>query len=347
MLYYQDEFVDWKSGKKELESEIRVQITNLRNQFFAKDKPGYVSVVYPGGKKQTNVTGFHELPRLYALELRGGEYGDWRYTPKMPSRDKTGRLVFSYHHEYMRESKMLTEKDVEFLWFLINKSDSVRCGDIKVVDPEADASKEAADMAKDIDLKFWIYGRGSHVSSNAKLLRSVASAFGIADIDKLGINQVRNQLFKVVDAGEKSHDLYVNAALFEKLIDSSGSLRIANVIREAIAEGTIVFNKQNTAWYFNDGTETMELLLKVKPAYISKKEMALIEDAISNVKMKGRILAFLGFSDFSSGDELRELDRTSLMKMCKDRELEVSPKDTVDALVEKLCVKLAIPPTSK
>jgi len=346
MLYYQNEFVDWKKGKSELCNEIRVQIENLRNQFFAPNKPGYVSVVYPGGARVINVSGFRELPRMYAMELRGGEYGDWRYTPKMPSRDKDGRLVFSYHHEYMRESKLLTEKDVEFLWFLMNKSDAVRCGDIVVVDPEADASREAADMSKDVDLKFWIYGRGSHVSTNAKLLRTVATAFGVEDVNKLGINQVRNQLFRVVDAGEKSHDRFVNVSVFEKLIDSIGSLRVATVIREAIGSNAIVFNKQNTAWYLGEG-ENMELLLKLKPADIAKKEMALINEAIDNVKIKGRILAYLGYSEFQNGDELRELDRPSLMKMCKDREIETTLKDTIEVLVEKLCLKMEIPSTSK
>lgn len=347
MIYYQNEFVDWKNGKTELAKEVRVQIENLRLQYFAKDKMGFVSIMYPGGVRKQNISGFYEMPRTYALELRGGDYGDWRYTPRMPARDKNGNLRFTYHHEYMREARMLTDKDVEFLWFLIYKSPAVRAGDIVVIDPENEASKEAEAIAKDIDLKFWLYGRGSHVATNQKLVRSIAKAFGMDDVDKLGFNQVKNQLFKIVDAGEKSRDVYVNGSLFEKLIDSAGSLKIANVIREGIGEKNIVYNKSNTSWFFDDGSDDKPLLLKLKPSDISSKDMALVNEAIENARLKNKILAYMGFSEFSSADELREMDRHALMRMCKDRDIETGIKDNAEILVQKLCEKMDIPYTPK
>lgn len=347
MIYYQNEFVDWKRNKSDLEKEVRVQIENLRLQYFAKDKMGFVSIVYPGGIRKQNPSGFYEMPRTYALELRGGDYGDWRFTPRMPARDKNGNLRFTYHHEYMREARMLTEKDIEFLWFLIFKSQAVKVGDIIIVDPENEASKEAEAIAKDVDLKFWLYGRGSHVANNQKLVRSISKAFGLNDVDKLGFNQVKNQLFKVVDAGEKSRDVYVNAALFEKLIDSTGSLKIANVIREGIGEGNIVYNKSNTSWFFDDGSDDKPMLLKLKPADIASKEMALISEAIESSRLKNKILAYMGYSEFSSADELREMDRPALMRMCKDREIEYGKNDTGEELVVKLCAKMDIPYTPK
>ena len=55
----------------------------------------------------------------------------------------------------------------------------------------------------------------------------------------------------------------------------------------------------------------------------------------------------MGYSEFSSADELREMDRPALMRMCKDREIEYGKNETSEDLVVKLCAKMDIPYTPK
>lgn len=345
MLYYNGKLVDYKNGKDEFSSKLRADLHELSERFFGSNAPGYAILRYPKGERRKNVTGLYEPVKPYVVDHRSYD-GQWFYSKKAP-RIVNGREEFTDRFTVVRDPYTIYERDLEFLWFLLNHSSSLKAGRIYVEDKEALAEKEAKSLASDVDIRFMIYGKQSPIAQDKEIFRQVATIFGVKEVGRLGFMQLKNVVYGLVSNGERDGNRFINFDVFEKLVNGNVRRRVSHTVRSAINDGSLKFNPKDYKWYFSVGGEYVEELHTLKLIDVPHKEELLIEAALSDGALKGAIFSALGKDDFENADELREYDRKVLMGMGNRYGVEVSSKDTKEDIVKKLCEKLNVAYTPK
>jgi len=339
MLYYNGELVDWQKGKKEIEANVRVQMNDIYERFFGDNAPGYAIVRYPKGTRKKNVSGYYEPVKPYIVDHYSAD-NLWVFTRYRKRQDKEGREDYVDKFTVIKDPYVIQKKDIEFLWFLMHQSASLKARKIYIEDKEAIAEETAKQMASDVDIKYLIYGKTSPISNDKETFKQVATVYGIKDVNRLGFLQLKNIIYGLVSEGEKNGNRFINFATFEKLVNGHTARRISFIVRGAVNDGSLRFNPKDYKWYFSIGGDYTEELLQLKLKDVPHKEELLIEAALSDGALKGAIFSALGRQDFESDDELREYERKVLIQMGNRYGIETSSKDTKEQMVEKLCKHL-------
>jgi hypothetical protein len=333
MIYYDERPVLWdrKTGLNEIEKSVQDEITYLKNKYFSPNSPGVVRVIYKRGQMEAAKNVFGILKK-FPIPLLSSD-GLWRY-----SAARKGKDGFVDSHMFVTYSTAYKEKDIEFLWFLFNRS-SVLNKFVFVEDKEAEAKKEVETMATDADIRYAIMGN-SPTAKDEKLIRQVSEIFGMKEVEKKGINQVKKELYDLLLDGEKMKDAFVNFRKFEEMTDGSNKRKAAYYAKASISDGTVKY--KDRAWYLMSGNEYSEKLMSIQAKDAAFREQLFIDEIVTNPNTRSRLFSAIGQEEIETAEDLRSLDRPVLMKKLKELGEVVKASDTAEVLVEKLCAKLGI-----
>jgi len=339
MIFYNGEMVDYKKKDTELAKEISKTIAEFKLNNFGKDKKGFCQLRYPNGVRVKNISGKYEPKKQFFLDLVSWD-GLWRWSDAKP---RNGKFRYQNgNHLKISDPYMFEEKDAELVWFLQTHCPQVKSGKVYFEDFEAKAEKEAKELVEDLDIRHAIYSKKSPVSQDIPLLRQVAEVFGIEDVNKLGVFELRNALYHKITNGEASGSKYVNFQRFEELTDNKGKMRAATTIRKAINEESLRYNKKDKSWWSCAAGEDIECLLTLKPNEVADKEGVLLEKVIEDKSFRAIVYAELGITGYATKDEVKDLGYTALAKICKLEGIEVKTTDKLADLVDKYCEKFNI-----
>lgn len=328
MIYYNDNPVNWNrtSGLSEIERLVKEEILQLKNKYFSDNTMQRVRVIYPHGKPEQKFRVFGVL-KLLPIPLKSAD-GLWRYSASLK-----GANGYADSHKFVTYSSVYSEKDIEFLWFLMNRC-SMLNKLIFVEDLEAEAKKEVESLASDADIRYMIMGN-SPIAKDEYLIRQVSEIFGVRDVSKKGINQVKKELYDALVDGEKAGDKFVNYAKFEELTQADVKRKAAFYAKASINDGTVGY--KDRAWYLMSGREYSEKLMTINAKDAAYREQLFVDEIVNNPSIRSRLFQAIGQEEYSTPDEFRQIDRQSLLQKCKSLGIKTSPTDKAEELVEKLC----------
>lgn len=331
MIYKNDVLIVWDGKRQEEytpdEARVRAEILEIRNKYFADNTLKKVCLLYPNGKpKQEDGGGFAVL-KMFPIPLNSAD-GQWRWTAN--TKTKKG---YTDSHRYVKHSTILHPRDIEFVWFLMNRS-SVLNRYIVIEDLEADARTEITSMSTDADIIYMLTSPRSPIAKDEKLVRELADIFNIKDADKIGLYSVKSKLLAALKEGNQNGDKFTNYEKFDEFVEGSNVREAAFITRTAIASKEVGY--KDRAWWIMSGTSYEEQLMKVNAKDAAYKEQVLIDEVVKNSNIRDRLYSALGVEQGVTIDKLRELDRNSLRRKLK----ELTGKDhnvTKEELIAAIC----------
>jgi len=238
MIYKNEVLINWKNPVSKDDVLVRDEIIEVKNKYFSDNTHKAVKILYPAGEPDLSQGGFPQL-KVFLIPLTSTD-GEWRWSAaKMTTKTKTNPKGFVDHHYTIRHGDVLREKDIEFIWFLKNRSSQLNKR-IFIEDLEGKATEKVKELASDADIKFMLMGNKSPIANDEKLIREVASIFGLRDVEKLKINELKLALYERVLEGEKSKDKYVNFERFEEITEGNNTRKAAYLARIAINDKMII-----------------------------------------------------------------------------------------------------------
>ena len=90
------------------------------------------------------------------------------------------------------------------------------------------------------------------------------------------------------------------------------------------------------------GREYSEKLLTINAKDAAYRDQLFIEEVVTNPTVKSRLFSAIGQEEITSAEDLRDIDRNTLIKKCKENGLEGKPSDDKETLIERLCKKYGI-----
>lgn len=340
MIYYNDEPVIW-SGTKELTDlakSVRDEITQIKNKFFGTKNMGKVVLLYPKGKPKEKDNGF-TIMKIFPIPLTSSD-GMWRYSSS--KKNNKGEYVDS--HVYIKNAQSFTEKNLEFIWFLLNRS-SVLNKYIFVEDKEGEAKKENEKMATDAYIRYMLMDKRSPVANDKKTIEQVAEIFGVPNVEKRGIEELKKDLYTMLVKGQENNDKFCNYDKFDEFVGGEIKRKAAFYARQSINDGTVGY--KDYAWHLMAGREFDEKLCSIDRKEASFKEQAFIDTVVNNASVRSRLFKAIGQEEYRTCAELWDLDRPVLQRKAKDELGIFDPKLKAEDLVKKLCEHYGIEFTPK
>lgn len=332
MILYDNTKLDWENGSDPKEKLVRDEITEIKNKYFRSGEKK-VCLLYPRGEPRPDEADGFNVLKMFPIPLNSAN-GRWRWTVGAVVW-RNGNPEYSDYHRYVKHRDYLTEKDAEFLWFLLNRSNVINHR-IFIEDLEADAEKEVKKTASRAYVEFMLMDSHSPISSNHKLIREVAAVFGIKNADNIGINQVKVALKDELIRGQEMGDKFTNFDKFEELVNGEAMREAAFTARQAIVNKDVGF--KDNAWWIMSGTSYDEKLMQITSKDRPYKEQVFVDEVVNNANVRDRLYSALGKVEGVTVDKLRELDRTVLMNKYADETGEKLPATTKkEEAIEKLC----------
>lgn len=333
LLYYNNELVNYKRQQTPLEQRVYSEITEIKNEYFGENKLGKVVLLYPNGEIRERDKGWTQA-KQFAIPLKGKD-GMWRCTGSVrnPNNNRVNQGYVD-HHKFVTYETVLTEKDIEFIWFLKHES-SVLGKYVFFEDLEGDAKEEVEAMASDAEVRFMITSPKSPISKNETLLREVASVMGVPNTDKIGINQLKKELYETLVDGHEYGDKYINYDTFDKLVNGDKVRKAAHVARRAISNNIVGYSK--SAWWLMNGRNYEERLVNVSPTDGASRDQVFIQAVVDNATIRSRVFMVMGEQENITLKDLREQDRSSLQRTLRELTGEFSSNDKKEEIIEKLC----------
>lgn len=330
MIYYGGKLLDLKAEKlTRMEKEVSDEITEIRNIHFGGTGKGRIILRYPNGERKEKDDGFTVL-KMFQIPLNSSD-GMWRYSEaKMLP---TGKYA-DHGHLGIKDRHVFREKDVEFIWFLLNRS-SVLNKYVFIEDLEKDAKGENEEMASDAYIRFMLMDRHSPIYSNHKLIRETAEVFGLRDIERLGNEEVKKALYGLVVEGEEMKDKFVNFDKFDELVKGEVKRKAAYYARASINDGTVGY--KDRAWHLMAGREYDEKLCTISLKEAAFKEQAFIEEVVGNANVRSRLFSAIGQEEITTALDLWDLTLPVLKSKLKDETSEYDVKHNKEDVVKKLC----------
>lgn len=334
MIYYLDKEVDW--NKKSLppgsiEKQVKEEIEKIRSLYFGDKSTGVVKLIYPKGKPKEGEPPWLAALKRFMIDLKSPD-GVWRYSKGRRHRNGT----WPDHHLEVTYNTMYKEEDIELLWFLLQHSSAMKGKYVYIEDLEAEAKEEIKEMATDAYIAYMLTDKRSPIFSNETLIKQVAEIFGVRDVDKKGINQLRLELYDCVLEGEQMGDRFANYDKFEEMTSGSIRRKAAFNARRSINDGIVGY--KDRAWWLKEGREFTEKLLPLSSDEVQDRDEAFVDAVVNDRNIRARLYLVIGEEELQTADDLRDLDRPALFKMCKDRK----GNDNKEALVKKLCEQMGI-----
>jgi len=335
MIYKNNLLVDWEKQSTPDEKTVYNEITEIKNTYFSDNKLGRLVLRYPNGQIKEVDKGWTQRKR-FAIPLKSSD-GRWRYSNSIRT-DKKANNGYSDHHKYIFDETVFTIKDVEFVWFLKNKS-SVVGKYIFFEDLEADAKAEVDELASDADIRFMIMSQKSPIAKNEKLIKQMASVFGVSNVEKIGIYQVKKELYDKLLDGESHGDRFCNYATFDKLVNGEKARKAAYIARRAIEDKIVGY--KDRAWWIMDGRSYEERLISMSATDTDTRDQVLIEAVVEDANVRSRVFGVMGEEENVTLEDLREMDRPSLQKMLRELTGQfVNSKK--EEIIEALCKEKGI-----
>jgi len=336
MIYYFDQEVNWQHPKTDIDKKVRDEINKIKDQYFSENSLKQVKLVYPKGAPEKVHRVFGVLKK-FAIELQSSD-GVWRYS--RARKDNKGE--YKDHHVFVTHSTLYHEKDIEFIWFLKNKAYAVASGKLYIENLEEEAKQEVDTLSSDADIKYMLMGKHSPISQNEKLVREVAEIFGVPDVEKIGSNQVKLNLYNTILEGEKMQDSFTNFENFEAMTEGNSKRKAAFHARRSINDNLVGYNNRDRAWYVKEGSKFTEKLVSIRPQDVPDRKEIFIQEIVNNPNIRSRLFMAIGEEEGTTIEELRELDRHTLLKKAGDLGFKTSNQDKKEELVKKICQKLDI-----
>jgi len=330
MIYKGNVLIEWNKNGEKTQDEVKVanEITWILNKYFADETNRRVRILYPRGEVK-EVDNWFTVPKKFPIPLKSAD-GTWRYTSSLRT-DKG----FTEHHKYVKHGDILTEKDIEFIWFLKNRS--VLLGKkVFIEDLEGEAAKEVNQMALDADIKFMLMSDRSPISKNEKLIRDIAEIFGIPKVSEKKFNQLKIDIYDAIVEGEEMNDRFVNYNTFDKLASGEEKRKAAFVARRAISDGHVKYRATDRSWWIASGNELIEKLITIDKGDVGDREEKFINAVIDDPNTKSRVFDLMGEQEVITLENLRELSRNVLQNKYKDFTGEFINKKK-EEIIEELC----------
>jgi len=136
----------------------------------------------------------------------------WVYSRTTPVKDRNGNLKFNNNGRWVyKTSFLLTKNDLDLIFFLEYKCPLIKNNTFIVENKVLEAQKLADKEAKDVEIKFYIYGETSPLARFPEKLRTLAAAYGVRNaLDKkpdgeyiIDISIIKHELFGEVKSAEK------------------------------------------------------------------------------------------------------------------------------------------------
>lgn len=335
MIYFLNKPVDWNNPKTDIEKTVAKGIAEVREKYFGEDKPNVIKLVDERGKQTLNKSGYYEPAKIFPLELAGGEQGEYRYTSSMPQLDDKGTPHFSDSRKHVKHILELQEKDLELAYFLLKHNQQVVKGRIKLMDDEADALAIVKKEANDLDLKYYIYSSNSPIANSAEVFKSIAITFGIAGVNALGVNQLKNRIYEVVSVGNKNQNRFVNTDTFMKLITSDEMREVARIVYNAVEMKDLVYSTKDFAWHFSSGGDLGESILNVPGKDQANAIQLLINGCVNKPELRKAVFGFLGKINYKL-DGLRSKTILVLREEAKKKEIKFNMNTPKEDLVKAI-----------
>ena len=340
MLFRLNKPVDVDNPQDSITKKVSDEIQEIKNTYFNKENTmGFVTLVYPRGEPDFGNAEYRAVwgvLKKFPIETKSID-NVWRWSGGAPYVDDRGKMIYKEPAVFVMHRTIIEEDRADWLWFLLNHSSAMKSGRVYLEDLEAEAKEENEEFALDADIRSDIFGKRSPIAKDHALIKNIADTFGVLEIEKKGIEVIKNELYNMLLEGEQRGDRFVNFDKFEELTDGSTKRKAGQEARNCLRDGIVKF--KDKAWFLMDGYDYAELLTKVKPADIPFKEEVFVEEMINNKNVRARVYDSLGIEDFINAEDLRELDRNTLMRKAKDLGLETKSNDTKEALIEKICEK--------
>ena len=332
MIYKNDVLVDWRNPKNEIEKEVREQIIAIQNKYFSDKGVGYVNLLYPKGAQKEKDNGWTQIKK-FQIPLKSFD-GQWRYTQSVRSMSRKNNNGYADHHKPVINETKLTKKDIELIWFLKFKS-AVMNRHLFFEDLEEDARKEIDAESRSLHVEYMIKSPYSPISKDENMLRELAHAFGVQDSEKIGLYQLKKELYDTVVEGEQYGDGFVNFENFDNLVNGEKARKAAFIARKAIYDNVVGY--KSNAWWLMSGRNYEEKLVTVPAGQANDREQVFVQAVVEDGSVRSRLFNAVGEEEDLTLDDLRELDLNSLRQRVKGFTGEFPKKGKKEELIAELC----------
>lgn len=338
MIYYDDKLLDLRKPITEVEKEVAAQIEGLREQYFGAKSKKVARLLWPNGARTKNESGFYELPKIWAVELRSPDMM-YRYSPTKATLDSSKNPVYTKGHEIVKDGTTFYEKDLEIIWYLKYQSIEFAVKQMSFEDMALVAKAKVSSMAEDTELRFYLMGKSSPIANSEDILRSMANAFGVLDVHTLSLDEIKVALYDVILDGEKKKDRICNYETFVNFTQAPSKHKNAAKAREAVKAGDLYWNKDDFAWFLKGSDSPF---LRLKGSEVDSKESILIDAIITSPRYATELLKYYGEEVTLTADEVRNMKRPDLNATAKLHGVVVSNSDKNPEIVDKIIEQLGL-----
>jgi len=261
MLYVNDELVKKGSPAWERYSKFLEKLQKMTDPIIFKT----------GRPLRFNNTGLPEPNPQEWIPLQEtvmGEEGDeyWVYCERPPRKKENGKMAYSPRGRTMVNSwKFNKKKDADLIFFFSEISSFRERGRVVLEDRQADARKQIDKEAGELDVKYMILSEHSPLSveqtGSEDTLRMVASAWGVADIDNLSIEEVKVQLLSRVQAANAQKDVTKRGFKeFLAEVNSREKLVVRANVQKAVDTGVITYDDPTFTWRFSANNQPLMIV---------------------------------------------------------------------------------------
>jgi hypothetical protein len=191
----------------------------------------------------------------------------WQYSPMVVSKNEDGMLKFPDVGEIVSKSLVLDKDRMDYIFFLLKKSQAIPSGIIYLEDKVAEANTKADEKAIKAKVEYYLWVEDA---INIKKLLITARAYGVQDVENLQNNEVRVELAKRLESLAKG-----DKGIYKKFLDDlsvNKLVKIKATLQQALDENKIFFNPQKyTLEWASVEADTNPIILQILPNQYHKK----------------------------------------------------------------------------
>lgn len=307
MLYCNDELVKINDPEYEYLKNEFAKIRKMKNPIRIKTTQ----------KTEINKTGYVEAVPAHAWPLKAtvinkdGQTETWIYTDNTPSL-QDGRLTFK--RSFVITHGLLTLdpiKETDKAYYILKLSGLLNSGLFEIEDFDKKNTEEIQKIGSNAAVEYFICNKYSPIYNDHKCIRSLASSWGVTNVDTMHIDTVRKNLLDKVNAGQRNYATTKRGVEeFVKEVNGDDPFsEYRTLIQLAIDRKVIEWSDKDKGWYLTD-QDTKQLvqpLVFVSPIQISQKQNILLDYVRINANIFSLIKEVLESSE--NKDETQDSDK--------------------------------------
>ena len=174
---------------------------------------------------------------------------EWAYTDSSGNirTTKDGRVTLTRKSKIMQHGELMVDlnKDIDLAYFIIEKSQMLKKGLIKIDDVREQQEEKVRKEKDAIKLKAAIYSDASPLTSEP-MLRQVCHSLGISGADKATEAGLRIKLEAFIEAEDKKKDVKaMTTANFLEFINMADEVNRRGIVGKAVARKLIEYTKMH------------------------------------------------------------------------------------------------------